>query len=61
MSDNPRRSPEQADVLDMVARLKKAAEQRVATAPLSEIAEAPNGEWEFPAEFYQYFTLEQAA
>ncbi|HEX2859539.1 MAG TPA: hypothetical protein VHP58_05035 [Alphaproteobacteria bacterium] len=55
------RSPEQADVLDMVARLKKAADQRASSAPAPVAADTPTGDWEFPAEFYQYFTLEQAA
>jgi hypothetical protein len=54
------RQAEQADVLDMVGRLKKAAER--AAAPQTVVADVEGAsEMEFPAEFYQYFMFVKAA
>jgi hypothetical protein len=52
--------PDQADVLDMVARLKKAAERAAAPQAVTADVEA-GGDLDFPAEFYQYFTFVKAA
>jgi hypothetical protein len=54
------RTQDQADVLDMVARLRQADEKRAASMANAEVPEA-SADLEFPAEFYQYFTFVKAA
>jgi hypothetical protein len=51
---------DQADVLDMVGRLKKAVERAAAPQVVAVDVEAGN-DMDFPAEFYQYFTFVKAA
>jgi hypothetical protein len=54
------RTPEQADVLDLVARLKASDARQKAAAQAR--AALPEGfeTLEFPPEFYEYFTVEAA-